>query len=131
MNLLKFPQDQLRKKVIDSLSLLQILIPISGLITPDSWKNYPVVLKKSAPIKKPAPETVVNKSAKRDEISKLTVEEPPIPKKAHTEKPKRERSTYSSSFSFDRSSKISLLGVSKPAVAETPKPVKRIYFASF
>jgi hypothetical protein len=74
--------------------IIFILINLSGLITPDSWKTYPVVLKKP-PSKKPVPETV-NKPVKRDEMSTPNVEQSSIPKKPRTEKPKRERSSYPS-----------------------------------
>lgn len=68
-----------------------------GLITPDSWKSYPVVLKPRAN-KKPPP-TVVTKSARREKTPDPVVKQPsPVPDKPKLEKPKQIRSLFFSYF---------------------------------
>ncbi len=86
LNLLMFHQVQLQKKVrlIFHFIIIFILINLSGLITPDSWKTYPVVFKK--PVNK--------KPVKIDEESKPIVEKSAVEKKPRTEKPKRDRSLF-------------------------------------
>jgi hypothetical protein len=99
-----------------------------GLITPDSWKSYPVVIK-NAPAKKRATATV-NQPTKTEEESKPIVEQSSIPKKPRTEKPKRDTSLFSS---FYRSVIFLFSGASKPTTTEqTPatKPPKRMCFFS-
>jgi hypothetical protein len=92
MNLFLFHQVQLRKKVQNIIIIIFNLIYILGLITPDSWKTYPVVLR-NPPKKKPVAETV-EKPTKNDEVSKPIVEQSSVQNKPRVKRPKRDTSLF-------------------------------------
>lgn len=105
MNLLMFHRVPNRRKVnsIECLSFIGEIL-CTGLITPDSWKSYPVVIKPRAN-KKPPP-TVVNKPVRREKTPDPVREQPSpvVPEKPIVEKPKPHRSSFSLLIALHQSS---------------------------